>query len=90
MLLDTFRKYETRAVEEQQKKKQQLEEQEKKRKEKIKQQREQEEKFFQQNANSQSATVTEITDEEAARLQTEIDRVSSLSCVLALEDEFHY
>lgn len=73
------------AAEERKKKKQALEDQEKKRKEKLRLQKEkeQEEERLRKLAESQpqGATLTEITDEEAEKIQNEIQvqRISFVS-----------
>ncbi|GIY98488.1 nuclear migration protein nudC [Caerostris extrusa] len=71
MLLDTFQKYENKGLDEQKKKEQEKEEMERKRKERIarKRKEEEEEKMDLGNDNR----VTELTDEEAAELQREMD-----------------
>lgn len=75
MVLNAFKKYENKALEEKLKKKQLSEEQEKKRKEKLKLQKEKEEQELKENLNPPAAKITEITDEEAEKLQSEIEKV---------------
>lgn len=80
MLLEAFKKHEKKALEEKLKKKQLQEEQEKKRKEKLKLQKEKEEQELKENMNPPAAKITEITDEEAEKLQSEIEKVRSFEC----------
>lgn len=75
LLLKAFRKYESQAIEERKKKKLAAEEAERKRKEKIRLQKEKEEELRKQSetqTQTQQATVREITDEEAEKLENEI------------------
>jgi hypothetical protein len=86
--MKAFRKHENKAKaerEERRKKKQAQEDQDKARKEKLKQQKEQEEKLREEALNrNQSATLTELTDEEAAKLQSEIEQVGLNSFCISL------
>ena len=79
LLMKAFRKYDSKAKaerEERQRKRRIQEELEKTRKEKMRQQKEQEEKLREEALDKhQSATLTELTDEEAAKLQAELEKV---------------
>lgn len=79
-MLKAFRKYETKAKaerEERQKKKLALEEQQKIRNEKLRQEKELDEKLREEALkNPEKAKLTEITDEEAEKMQLEIEKVS--------------
>lgn len=78
LLLKAFRKYETKAKaerEERQKKKLALEEQQKIRNEKLRQEKELDEKLREEALkNPEKAKLTEITDEEAEKMQLEIEK----------------
>lgn len=70
-MLDTFRKEGATAIEAAREKRLEQERAEKKRKAAVEKRRKEEEEALRQ---SQSASVTEITDEEAQKLQKEIDK----------------
>lgn len=76
MVMSKFKKHQAQAVEEFDKKKKQNEEADRKKKEKAAKAKEEESKMNQQK---QPSKITELTDEEAAQLQKEIDAEVSVS-----------
>lgn len=82
--MEKFRKYEKQALDLHTKKKEEREENEKKRKDRLAQK-----KMEEQVLNPKpEATITELTDDEALKLQKEIDQVCVISPILALIEYF--
>ncbi|GBM94555.1 hypothetical protein AVEN_13150-1 [Araneus ventricosus] len=86
LLLEKFQKFEEKALVERRRKEQEKEEAERKRRERIARKQKEEEQAAQMDLDNDSR-VTELTDEEAAELQREMDEKARLKEKAKLKDE---